>query len=105
RASILTQLGKITGLQIISVAALREGLLDSDGMQIDAILSGTIRVQGELARLVIDLVDTRTRCVLWAAPFQFLQANRLETEGSIAAEIAVQVGQALNAWHSRCPNR
>ena len=98
RASIVAQLSKLQGLRVISVpdsaAAVQAG---ESNLAADVVLNGALRLHDDLARLDVELMDTRTREVLWAHAYPFSEADHLRAETAIAAEVADQIGRALAA--------
>jgi DNA-binding winged helix-turn-helix (wHTH) protein/TolB-like protein len=102
-AEIITQLTQNPRLNVIArssvVALVEEGLSVVDiarTLRVESLLSGTIRLAGEQARVSLQLVDVATGVTLWSGAYDVDQQD-LAALPSLQDDIALNVASALTA--------
>lgn len=95
---ILTTLTSIDGLRVAASNSAfefrdRRGALDEirDALDVDTVLDGTIRREGERVRIQVQLIDTRSGYNLWADTYDRKLADAFELQSDIARAIANQL--------------
>jgi len=95
---ILTTLAAIDGLRVAASNSAfefrdRRGALGEirDALDVDTVLDGTIRREGERVRIQVQLVDTRTGYNLWATTYDRELADAFNLQSDIARAIASQL--------------
>jgi len=92
--AIITRLSNLSGIIVRPTSALLKYLdLELDAvaagreLQVDAVLEGSIRRQGDRYRVTVQLVGTRDEASLWAAKFDEQCADLFSLEDSIAEQV------------------
>jgi len=89
REEILHTLMRASGLQL--VAWEPSAALDSNRSNAALIITGSVRMDGDLARITTTLVDTATGCYLWSGSID----RKLESVFAIQEEVARAVADQL----------
>ncbi len=111
--AIITRLSNLSGIIVRPTSALLKYLdLELDAvaagreLQVDAVLEGSIRRQGDRYRVTVQLVGTRDEASLWAAKFDEQCADLFSLEDSIAEQVTSALslkltGEQRESWHLR----
>ncbi len=106
RATILAQLSSVRGLRVVSAdlatvleiaahskAENRQRDVRAD--EVCAVLIGILRAHGDVARLDVELTDTKKQEVLWASSYPFSESQLLHAQSAIATDVVRQICRVL----------
>ena len=97
---ILTNLGRVGGLRVIARASVmpyrdaqRSVAEIAEELEVDHVLEGSVRRDGDRVRIAARLVNARTNSQMWAQSYD----RRLEDVFDVQTDIATRVAEALEA--------
>ena len=96
------QLVKVSALRVLGRSAL-QGYGDADITRLrselgaGAALEGTVHVDGQRARLTVELVDTGTQQAIWSEQYDRTLDDVLSVQSEVALRIATALGTTLTA--------
>ena len=96
------QLSKISALRVLSRSAA-EGFGSADGPSIareygvDSLVEGSVRVERDRVRVVVELVDAASQQTRWSEQYERPLADVLTVQNEVALRIARQLAATLSA--------
>ncbi len=101
---LITALTRVPGLKIVARTSSfifkgRSGDIRGIGakLQVDAAIEGSLRRQGDLLRIHVQLVNTRDGCYLWAGKYERHLTGVFQLQEEIAAAIA-ECSTRIERW-------
>ena len=100
---ITARLARVSSLRLLSSAAVAQygGVPDAtrrirDELGVSALLTGSVRMAGERARISVQLVDTGTAQTIWAQQYDQTLQDILQVQSDVASQIATALQASLS---------
>jgi len=107
--AVITKLSKLRGVQVRPTSAVFRYVDQKDadvgtvgrGLGVDAVLEGTLQIEGDRMRVNVQLVDVKQNMPLWADRFDERANDVFSVQDAIAARVATSLDESLTGVASK----